>query len=81
LAYSSLKKALLQVEISKAQIGAAKLSYDNAYLNLGYTTLIAPDDGYVSNLKLYNGQLVSPGQALFGFIDNIKWWIDANFKE
>nr|MCX3303406.1 HlyD family secretion protein [Bacillus pacificus] len=41
----------------------------------------APDDGYVSNLKLYKGQLVSPGQALFGFIDNKKWWIDANFKE
>lgn len=69
-AYSSLKQALLQVEIAKAQIGAAKLSYDNANLNLGYTTLIAPDDGYVSNLKLYKGQLVSPGQALFGFIDN-----------
>lgn len=80
-AYSSLKQALLQVEIAKAQIGAAKLSYDNANLNLGYTTLIAPDDGYVSNLKLYKGQLVSPEQALFGFIDNKKWWIDANFKE
>ncbi|APC91278.1 MULTISPECIES: HlyD family secretion protein [Francisella] len=80
-AYSSLKQALLQVEIAKAQIGAAKLSYDNANLNLGYTTLTAPDDGYVSNLKLYKGQLVSPGQALFGFIDNKKWWIDANFKE
>ncbi|MDE5022938.1 efflux RND transporter periplasmic adaptor subunit, partial [Francisella tularensis subsp. holarctica] len=38
-------------------------------------------DGYVSNLKLYKGQLVSPGQALFGFIVNKKWWIDANFKE
>ena len=35
----------------------------------------------VSNMKLYKGQLVSPGQSLFGFIDNKKWWIDANFKE
>lgn len=80
-AASSLKQALIQVEIAKAQVGAAKASYSNANLNLGYTTLRAPDDGYVSNMKLYKGQLVSPGQSLFGFIDNQKWWIDANFKE
>ena len=36
---------------------------------LGYTTLTAPDDGYVSNLKPYKGQLVSSGQALFSFFD------------
>ena len=35
-AYSSLKQALLQVEIAKAQIGAAKLSYDNANLSRLY---------------------------------------------
>ncbi|MDE5007388.1 HlyD family secretion protein, partial [Francisella tularensis subsp. holarctica] len=64
-----------------AQIGAAKLSYDNANLNIGYTTFIAPVDGYVSNLKLYKRQLVSPGQEVFGFIENKKCWIDANFKE
>ena len=80
-AAASLKQALIQVEIAKAQVGAAKAGYDNANLNLGYTTLRAPDDGYVSNMKLYKGQLVSPGQSLFGFIDNQKWWIDANFKE
>ncbi|AJI75370.1 efflux transporter, RND family, MFP subunit [Francisella philomiragia subsp. philomiragia ATCC 25015] len=80
-AYSSLKQALVQVEIAKAQVGATKVGYDNASLNLSYTTLIAPDDGYVSNLKIYKGQLVSTGQPLFGFIDNKTWWIDANFKE
>lgn len=80
-AMSSLKQALVQVEIAKAQIGTANVGYDNADLNLSYTTLLAPSDGYVSNLKIYKGQLVSPGQPLFGFIDNKKWWIDANFKE
>lgn len=47
---------------------------------LDYTTLTAPDDGYVSNLKPHKRQLVSSGQTLFGFIDNKKWWIDANLK-
>jgi len=43
--------------------------------------LTAPTDGFVSNLKIYSGQLISAGQPLFGFIDNKKWWINANFKE
>lgn len=80
-ALSSLKQAMIHVEIAKAQVGEAKVGQDNANLNLSYTTLVAPDDGYVSNLKIYKGQLVSQGQPLFGFIDNKKWWIDANFKE
>ncbi|AIT09046.1 hemolysin secretion protein D [Candidatus Francisella endociliophora] len=80
-AFSTLKQAMVKVEISKAQIGEAKAGLDNANLNLSYTTMVAPDDGYVSNLKVYKGQLVSPGQPLFGFIDNKKWWVDANFKE
>lgn len=80
-ALSSLKQAMVKVEIAKAQVGTAKTSHENANLNLGYTTLTAPTDGYISNLKIYKGQLVSSGQPLFGFIDNKKWWIDANFKE
>ncbi|MED7819257.1 MULTISPECIES: HlyD family secretion protein [unclassified Francisella] len=80
-ASSSLKQALIQVEIAKAQVGAAKMNYENANLNLGYTTLTAPSDGYISNFKTYKGQLISPGVPLFGFIDSKKWWIDANFKE
>ncbi|QIV95656.1 membrane fusion protein (multidrug efflux system) [Allofrancisella inopinata] len=80
-AFSSLKQALLQVEIAKAQVHSAQVNSENANLNLGYTTLRAPSNGYVSNLKIYKGQLISPGQPLFGFIDNKKWWINANFKE
>ena len=80
-ALSSLKQALIQVEVAKAQVDAAKVGTKNSELNLGYTTLTAPSDGFVSNLKIYKGQLVAPGQSLFGFVDNKKWWVNANFKE
>ena len=80
-ALSSLKQALIQVEVAKAQVNAAKVGVDNSNLNLGYTTLTAPSDGFVSNLKIYKGQLIAPGQSLFGFVDNKKWWVNANFKE
>ena len=80
-ALSSLKQALIQVEVAKAQVDAAKVGIDNSNLNLGYTTLTAPSEGFVSNLKIYKGQLVAPGQPLFGFVDTKKWWVNANFKE
>ena len=80
-ALSSLKQALIQVEVVKAQVNAAKVGAENSNLNLGYTTLTAPSDGFVSNLKIYKGQLIAPGQSLFGFVNNKKWWVNANFKE
>lgn len=80
-ALSMLKQALIQVDVSKANLKATKLGFDNANLNLGYTTVTAPSDGYVSNLKIYKGQLISPAQSLFGFVNNEEWWINANFKE
>ena len=80
-ALSSLKQAFIQVEVAKAQVNVAKVGVDNSNLNLSYTTLTAPSDGFVSNLKIVKGQLIAPGQSLFGFVDNKKWWINANFKE
>lgn len=80
-ALSSLKQALIQVEVAKAKVDAANVGSENSNLNLGYTTLTAPSNGYVSNLKIYKGQLVSSEQSLFGFVNNKIWWINANFKE
>ncbi|MFT6836142.1 MAG: membrane fusion protein (multidrug efflux system), partial [Francisellaceae bacterium] len=76
--FSSLKQALIQIDVAKAKVNAAKVGSQNSTLNLGYTTLIAPSDGYISNLKIYSGQLISAGQSLFGFINNKNWWINAN---
>jgi len=80
-ALSSLKQALIQVEVAKSKVNASKVGAENSNLNLGYTTLTAPSNGFVSNLKIYKGQLIAPGQSLFGFVDNKKWWVNANFKE
>ncbi|MFC4891445.1 HlyD family secretion protein [Pseudofrancisella aestuarii] len=80
-AKSSLKQAGIQATIAKAQVDAASVGLSNAKLNLSYTSLTAPADGFISNLKIYSGQLIAPGQPLFGFIDDKKWWVNANFKE
>ena len=80
-AKQSLDQATSQYQASQAQVGIATTGVTNAQNNNGYTQLSAPADGYISNLYLQNGELVSSGQKLFGLVDNANWWIDVNFKE
>lgn len=77
----SFEQAKTDLKIAQANVNNAQVGVDNAKLNISYTTLSAPSDGFVANLNLYSGQLVTAGQPLFGFIDNNHWWIETNFKE
>lgn len=77
----SLAQAQTSLKIAQENVRNAKVGIDNAQLNISYTTLSAPANGYVANLHLSPGQLVTAGQPLFGFVDNDHWWIETNFKE
>lgn len=63
------------------QIQIAKAAFEQAKLNLSYTTITAPTDGLISNFSLRPGTFVSAGQQLFALVDTSTWWVDANFKE
>ncbi|TXI99897.1 MAG: HlyD family secretion protein [Neisseriales bacterium] len=78
---NNLVAAKIQVAAATAKVLQAQASVQNAKNHVGYTDIIAPSDGYVSNLSLVRGQYVSSGQQLFGLIDSNNWWIDANYKE
>ena len=54
---------------------------DNAKLQLSYTTLVAPGNGIVSKKNVQPGQVVGPGQQLFGIVGSARTWVVANFKE
>jgi membrane fusion protein (multidrug efflux system) len=60
----------------KAELGLAEL-------NLGYTKVIAPVSGVVSNRTVEAGQNVQPGQEMMKIIplDEADLWVTANFKE
>jgi membrane fusion protein (multidrug efflux system) len=60
----------------KAELGLAEL-------NLGYTKVIAPVSGMVSNRTVEAGQNVQPGQEMMKIIplDEANLWVTANFKE
>ena len=59
----------------------AMAALDQARLNLRNTTVIAPTNGVVTNLRLANGQYVSTGQPLLSFIDDGPRWITAEMRE
>ncbi len=77
----TLAQANTQYQATVAQLDANKVALDSARTQVSYTQIIAGVNGYVTNLNLANGQLVSSGQNVFGLVDDSSWWIDANFKE
>lgn len=64
-----------------AGIELAKALLETAELNLSYTVITAPCDGYASRKEIQVGQLVQPGQTLLDVVDSSDVWIAANYKE
>lgn len=62
------------VELAKAMLASAEL-------NLSYTVITAPCDGYCSRKEIQVGQLVQPGQTLLDMVDATEVWVTANYKE
>jgi membrane fusion protein, multidrug efflux system len=70
-----------RAESAEAQVLQKKAALDQAQLNLGYTKIIAPVAGVVSDRTVEVGQNVAPGQELMKIIPLNDIWITANFKE
>ncbi len=70
-----------QVSVANATIMARKADLEHAKLNLSYTVIIAPGDGYVSKVNVQVGQLLQSGQSLFSIVPDENPWVVANFKE
>ena len=90
-ANASLRNAQItpkQVEASRARAAGAealtqrsKAALEQARLNLGYTTIVAPVDGVVGKRSVQVGQNVAPGQDLMAVVPLREIWVTANFKE
>ena len=52
-----------------------------AELDLGYTRIRAPIDGYVGNRAAQIGAYTTVGTALLSIVPAHGLWVDANFKE
>lgn len=66
---------------NEAGIKLAEAALELARLNLSYTVVLAPCDGYTGRKEILQGQLIQPGQTLVDVVDSQEKWIVANYKE
>ncbi len=62
------------VRAAMARLEQARIALDDAVLR-------SPVTGWVANLSLRPGAMISAGQPLFSIVEDGAWWVDANFKE
>ena len=70
-----------RAQAAQAQAQQKKAELEQATLDLGYTRLVAPVSGIVSNRTVEVGQNVQVGQELMKIINLDDIWVTANFKE
>jgi membrane fusion protein (multidrug efflux system) len=83
-AKAALDEALVNqgsLPVREARVSTAEADVALAKLNLEWTRVLAPADGYVTRMSLRVGDVVKPQQQLFPFIESQDWWVEANFKE
>ena len=66
---------------AEANILRCEASLDIARLNLSYTVLTAPYDGYIGRRTLEPGQYVQSGQTISYLVRSKDKWVTANYKE
>jgi membrane fusion protein (multidrug efflux system) len=76
----SIGQADARVHELEGQVALAKAQLDLAALNLAWTQVTAPQDGWVTKRAVEAGNYVSPGQALMSLVTP-EVWVTANFKE
>lgn len=63
-----------------ADLNSKRASLSLAQTNLGYTRIVAPESGIVSERRVRTGQLVSPGTQVISLVQS-DVWVQANYKE
>ncbi|MFS1443451.1 MULTISPECIES: HlyD family secretion protein [unclassified Vibrio] len=69
------------VETNAANVALAKANVEEAHLNLEYTKVYAPTNGYITNLNLREGSQVVANTPVVALIDEDSFWIEGYFKE
>jgi membrane fusion protein (multidrug efflux system) len=69
-----------RAEESRADVEKSRAEVEQATLNLSYTKIHAPADGYVTKKNVEPGAFVQMGESLMAIVlPNV--WVTANFKE
>src|SRR5262249_19128151 len=75
-----IEREAVQVRQLEAQVALARAQLDQAAINLGWTHVTAPQEGWVTRRNVEAGNYVQSGQALLALVTP-EVWVTANFKE
>ena len=67
--------------VARANVQVAQSNLDKARLDLEFTEVRAPVDGYVTNLLLRYGSQTVANQPALALIDSDSFWVHGYFKE
>ncbi|MBV8455559.1 MAG: HlyD family secretion protein [Acetobacteraceae bacterium] len=75
-----IAQAEATVRDMQAKVALAQAALEQANLNLTWTRIMAPEDGWITKRNVNPGDYAQPGQSLFAIvIPGV--WVTANFKE
>ncbi len=74
-------KAVSSRDVAAAQVKLAEEQLRQANLNLGYTIVPAPSNGYVTRKSVQTGNQVQTGQPLMAVVELENIYVVANYKE
>jgi membrane fusion protein (multidrug efflux system) len=84
-AYAAAKQQLLvldaDIDQAAAAVSSAKADVRMAELNISYTEIRSPIEGFIGNRAAQVGNYVKPGTYLLTVVPAQGLWVDANFKE
>lgn len=81
VALSSVSEVGQRQVNADAAIMRAEADVELARLNLSYTVVTAPCDGYLGRRSIEEGQFVNAGQTLTTIMPDSRKWVVANYKE
>lgn len=67
--------------VKDAQIARRKAELEENRLNLSYTSICAPADGYITRKSVEQGNNIQAGQPLMALVSLNEVWVTANYKE
>lgn len=70
-----------QREQARAALVQAEAAREQAQLDVGYTELRSPVDGYIGNRRAKVGAYAAAGSQVVSVVPARGLWVDANFKE
>lgn len=76
----NIAQTAAQVKQLEGEVVQAQASLDQAEVNLSYTRITAPQDGWVTKRNVERGNYLQPGAQIMALVTP-DLWITANFKE